>query len=73
MLNAFEVAAGFPAASLNVLFRIIFGGLVTFWAAWVMYKQFYLFSGERMTMGEYGANMAKLLILWTSLMLIVVV
>jgi len=73
MLNAFEVAAGFSAGSLQVLFRVIFGGLLTFWAAWVMMKQFYLLSGDRMTLGEYGANMAKLLILWTSLMLVVVV
>jgi len=73
MLNAFEVAAGFSAGTLEILFRVIYGGLITFWAAWVMTKQFHLLSGQNLTLGEYGANMSKLLILWTSLMLVIVV
>ena len=73
MLNAFEVAAGFSASTLEIMFRVIYGALITFWAAWVMTKQFYLFSGDKLTLGEYGSNMSKLMILWTSLMLVIVV
>ena len=72
MFDAFEIAAGYPASDLNLMFRTLFAVIVTLWVAWVAYKQFQLM-GDRLEAGAYGANMLKLSFLWAFLMLLVVI
>lgn len=73
MNSAFNIAAGFTVADLSLFFRIFFASLVTLWAGWVVYKQFILFSEERLTLGVLGANYIKLTLVWTFLMLLIVI
>jgi len=73
MLSAFATAAGFSAATLGLFFKTFFAGILTLWAAWVAYKQFILFTEDKLKIGSYGKNLIFLVMIWTFLMLTVVV
>ncbi len=73
MFDAFNLAAGFTVAQLSLMFRTLFAGVVTLWASWVAYKQFFLFTGQHIGLGEWGKNMIFLIMMWTFLMLLIVV
>jgi hypothetical protein len=46
---------------------------VTLWSAWVAYRQFFLFTGGKIQLGEWGKNMIFLIVMWTFLMILIVV
>ncbi|MBC8210201.1 MAG: DUF3262 family protein [Gammaproteobacteria bacterium] len=73
MFEAFNTAAGFSVADLSLFFRSIFAAIVTLWAGWVAYRQFFLFTDGKIRLGEWGKNMIFLIIMWTFLMILIVV
>jgi hypothetical protein len=72
MNSAFNIAAGFTVFELSFLIRVFFASVITLWAGWVVYKQFLLFSEDRMKLGTLGGNYIKLVLVWTFLMLLIV-
>ncbi len=73
MFDSFNTAAGVSVADMSIFFRTIFASLLTLWASWVAYKQFFLLTSEKLRFGEWGKNMIILIMLWTFLMLLIVV
>ena len=74
MLNAFEVAAGYSAYSVSLFMRSFYGVTLTFWMAWIAYRQYMLMAKDpNFEIGQYGSNMLKLVFLWTFLMFFLVV
>ncbi len=73
MFDAFNIAAGITVDDLSIFFRTIFAGVLTMWAAWVAYRQFFLLTGEKIKLGEWGKNMIFLLIMWVFLLILIVV
>ncbi len=73
MLNNFEIAAGISAVDLSILIRSIFASILTVWSAWVLYKQFLLYTAKRTTVVEFGSVSLKLFSTWLLLMLVVAI
>ena len=73
MFDAFNIAVGVTDDDLSIFFRTIFAGVLTMWAAWVAYRQFFLLTGEKIKLGEWGKNMIFLLIMWVFLLILIVV
>jgi hypothetical protein len=73
MFDAFQLGAGISVADLSIFFRTIFASIVTLWSAWVAYRQFFLFTGGKIQLGEWGKNMIFLIVMWTFLMILIVV
>jgi hypothetical protein len=73
MNNAFNIAAGFSVDELSIFFRTLFASLITLWASWVAYRQFFLFADAKIKLGEWGKNMIFLIMMWTFLMLLIVI
>ncbi len=73
MFDAFEMGAGISVSDLSIFFRTIFASIVTLWAAWIAYRQFFLFTDDKIKLGEWGKNMIFLIIMWTFLMILLVV
>ena len=73
MFDAFNIAAGITVGDLSIFFRTIFAAVVTLWAAWIAYRQFFLLTGEVIKLGEWGKNMIFLLIMWVFLLILIVV
>ncbi len=73
MLSAFQAGAGFSANDLGILFRTFFATMLTLWAAWVAYRQYFIFASGVIKLGEWGKNMIFLVMMWTFLMSMVVV
>jgi hypothetical protein len=73
MFASFAAASGFAVADLSLFFRTIFASTLTLWAAWVAYRQFFLFTGGHLGLGDWGKNMIFLIIVWTFLIVLIVV
>lgn len=68
---AFDIGAGFSATGLSFLIRGMIASLITLWGVWMMYKQFQLVGGGRMEVGDWGANVVKMVLLVTFVIIIV--
>ncbi len=73
MFDAFELGAGYTVSDLSIFFRSVFAALVSLWTAWVAYKQFFLMTGNKLGLGDWGKNMIMLLMIWSFLMILIVV
>lgn len=74
MEAAFELGSGISTDTLNLLFRSLFAGLVTLWAAWAIYRQFQIYvADDNLKFGEFGKNAIQILALLTALILFVVI
>jgi len=71
MEAAFNLGAGFNAGDLNLFIRSVIASLITLWGAWIMYKQFQLVGNGRMEIGDWGANVIKMVLLVVFVLIIV--
>lgn len=71
MTDAFALGAGFDASDLNILIRSMIAALIALWGVWTMYKQFQLMGDRRMEIGAWGANVIKMILLVTFVLIIV--
>ncbi len=71
MEAAFSQGAGFSANDLSMLIRTMIASLITLWGVWTMYKQFQLVGDKRMDIGIWGANVIKMVLLVTFVLIIV--
>jgi len=71
MEAAFNIGAGFDAFDLSILIRSMIAALFTLWGVWMMWKQFQLVGSNRMEIGEWGANVIKMVLLLVFVLIIV--
>ncbi len=71
MTDAFALGAGFDASDLNILIRSMIAALFALWGVWTMHKQFLMFGDKRMDIGTWGANVIKMVLLVTFVLIIV--
>ena len=71
MEAAFDLGAGFSAGDLGIFIRGMIASLITLWGAWVTYKQYQLVDNGRMEIGDWGANVIKMVLLVVFVLIIV--
>lgn len=67
----FDVGAGFAAGDLGIVIRSMIAALITLWGVWIMWKQFQLFGAGRMDLGDWGANVIKMVLLVVFVLIVV--
>ena len=67
----FASGAGFGAGDLSIVIRSMIAALIMLWGVWTMWKQFQLFGAGRMDVGDWGANVIKMILLIVFVLILV--
>ena len=73
METAFFNGAGFNAADVSVMIRVIIASLYTLFVGWMSWKQYALVREERMEVGKWFNNVIWQMSLLVGILLIVII
>lgn len=73
MEQAFADGAGFNAADVSILIRVMIASLYTLFTAWLAWKQYALVREERMEVGKWINNVIIHVSLLVGILLIVII